>query len=586
MSANWEPSRNAVHGLIQLLDVLAIAFNQLRQLSFKLPHYHDACHRAERQRLLNNYFAVTHAVFPREDVAPQHTAARIACRAVAELARGGSQDEAVVGEAQQWMTAIGWKLVPHTAPQVVESEFWRPFNEEGDLLAQYHTVRQRLFAALARIGQSVPDEIVQRNGLATRSLTGAGEQPVPQNVLLNWVRETAMSPELPPDPSAALPEFAPAVLQQLEHWRAERVRLTNEMRTGDESFRSLRDVIAAWERVAFFTGREADRDGIEATREEARAYYVGLLMNLGQHIRTAGLAARVQALDAGEGAPRLIAVELLRRAVAGDRATVALLDTEMRDAAFVGGAAAAAHLKNHLRFEVLDVRPPVPVPPNWEGPPPDQDVATAADFIMWADRHLEFLHLFGRSRDERNNGAEVRNAHRLLARLDITHEYPFPSGGMTDGETEAHFRNLRNVCGAALAPFRVSNSLSQPPKTGNPLLDIPAATGRDQDGAPATNHEPDGPFEADGFSYGGVPVRFGRAVLRYRLVLALWDRELNQFTPPRPIEDVMVEVYGDEHDKDDATFRQLCSDTRGVFQRENCPLEIRSVQGLVHLARV
>ena len=110
MSTSWEPSRNAVHGLIQLIDVLAIALNRFRQLSFKLPHHHDDGYHDQRRRLLADYTAVKRAAFPTADVAPQYTAARIANRAVAELSRVGSPDEAVVREAQQWVAAVGWVL--------------------------------------------------------------------------------------------------------------------------------------------------------------------------------------------------------------------------------------------------------------------------------------------------------------------------------------------------------------------------------------------------------------------------------------------------------------------------------------------
>src|SRR5262249_52169637 len=103
----WEPGRNAVHRLIQLLDVLAIAFNRFRQLSFQLPHPHDARFGAERKRLWDDLSAVRLAVFPPEDIAPQHTAVALADRAVAELARAGSKDEAVVREAAQWLAQVG-----------------------------------------------------------------------------------------------------------------------------------------------------------------------------------------------------------------------------------------------------------------------------------------------------------------------------------------------------------------------------------------------------------------------------------------------------------------------------------------------
>ena len=69
--ATWNPGGNAVHRLIQIIDVLAIALNRARQLSFKLPAYRDAGYRTERDRLLEDDMAITHAVFPPADLAPQ-----------------------------------------------------------------------------------------------------------------------------------------------------------------------------------------------------------------------------------------------------------------------------------------------------------------------------------------------------------------------------------------------------------------------------------------------------------------------------------------------------------------------------------
>ncbi len=96
--------------------------------------------------------------------------------------------------------------------------------------------------------------------------------------------------------------------------------------------------------------------------------------------------------------------------------------------------------------------------------------------------------------------------------------------------------------------------------------------------------QPDGPFDADGFRFGGVEVRFRRAVKQYRLVLALWNSTTNQPAGPRPVQDVITDVWGEENDTEDAAFRQLCAETRGRFQKAACPLGIRPLQGTVQLA--
>ena len=94
---------------------------------------------------------------------------------------------------------------------------------------------------------------------------------------------------------------------------------------------------------------------------------------------------------------------------------------------------------------------------------------------------------------------------------------------------------------------------------------------------------PDGPFGTDGFQYRGVEVRFGRAAKRKALVLALWDENTHQPRAARPVQDVLDAVYGEDHDTDDATFRQLCADARSWLHASGVPLTIETLQGQVQL---
>lgn len=95
--------------------------------------------------------------------------------------------------------------------------------------------------------------------------------------------------------------------------------------------------------------------------------------------------------------------------------------------------------------------------------------------------------------------------------------------------------------------------------------------------------KPDGPFDTDGFRFAGVEVKFRTAAKRHRLVLALWDAKSKRPVKPRPIEDVISDVYGEDNDVTDAAFRQLCRDTRLDFERVDFPLSIRQMNGKVHL---
>lgn len=93
----------------------------------------------------------------------------------------------------------------------------------------------------------------------------------------------------------------------------------------------------------------------------------------------------------------------------------------------------------------------------------------------------------------------------------------------------------------------------------------------------------DGPFGADGFRFRRAEVRFGRAALQRKLVLALWDLPSCRPRVARPVEDVISEVYGQDHDTSDAAFRQLCADTNRRLSSSSCSISITSLQGQVCL---
>lgn len=125
------------------------------------------------------------------------------------------------------------------------------------------------------------------------------------------------------------------------------------------------------------------------------------------------------------------------------------------------------------------------------------------------------------------------------------------------------------------------------PDTASQLraLVAPTDTRENEGEKPKPDDKPDGPFDADGFRFAGVEVKFGRAGKQYCLVKALWDAKKKRPAAPRPVEDVITEVWGDENRTEDSTFRQLCADTRRRFQTANCPLDIQQTNGKVQLSR-
>src|SRR5262249_31943536 len=94
---------------------------------------------------------------------------------------------------------------------------------------------------------------------------------------------------------------------------------------------------------------------------------------------------------------------------------------------------------------------------------------------------------------------------------------------------------------------------------------------------------PDGPFGIDGFRYKNVEVRFGRAAKQRSLVLALWDDANSRPRDARPIEEVLTDVYGQDHETEDAAFRQLRAEARRRFESSALPLPIETTQGKVQL---
>jgi len=147
---------------------------------------------------------------------------------------------------------------------------------------------------------------------------------------------------------------------------------------------------------------------------------------------------------------------------------------------------------------------------------------------------------------------------------------------------------IRQIADAAIAhPLLPEHFRLPAPRAGQVLpADPPPAVPASEKAEGGPSADTDGPFDADGFRFAGVTVRFGRAPKRYALILALWDRERRTPTDPRAVQDVIDAVYGNENDTNDTTFRQLCSDTRTNLQKTNCPLDIRLLNGTIQLVRV
>ncbi|MBY0458216.1 MAG: hypothetical protein K2V38_12820 [Gemmataceae bacterium] len=210
MTPTWEPNRNAVHRLIQYLDILAIAFNRFRQRSFLLPTYSPPEKfdtegwQAGVRELQDEFNAVRRPLF-RLAFSPHLLAERLGHEAVAEFAQAGARDEgtiAAVAEAARWVGFVGtpWNA---GAPRPWNYGVYDPermelsrrgedrFEIEFQLLERYTPARGGLLFALARAGLTIPAEIYDRRELTFRSWGTGQDEPITQGELLELVWEVA-----------------------------------------------------------------------------------------------------------------------------------------------------------------------------------------------------------------------------------------------------------------------------------------------------------------------------------------------------------------------------------------------------------
>jgi len=227
--SRWEPGRDPVHRLLHHLDVLAIAFNRFRQLSFRLPVKQEGttpdpdsgpAFLSERSRLLDDLDAVRDAVYRSwEWTTPTRFAERLADEAVAAFARRGAATESAsraVAGAAEWVGGVVTKWAVGAARpwdyysvELLPPDGRRPvrrFDTEAAVLDDYRTHRRALLAALAVIGETIPPAIDRRAQLAFHTWPRTDSDPVTQNELLALAREADPAPDraVPPagDPAA------------------------------------------------------------------------------------------------------------------------------------------------------------------------------------------------------------------------------------------------------------------------------------------------------------------------------------------------------------------------------------------------
>jgi hypothetical protein len=200
----------------------------------------------------------------------------------------------------------------------------------------------------------------------------------------------------------------------------------------------------AWLEVAEFKGPNIPRDLHGPALWRA---YAERIVLLGQVLNEEGWQEQLDAVQPGSQ-PKTYALAILRRAMVGDLEGVLSMLTSAGDVLFEIGLAADHWLRDGLRNEVLGIEP-APVPPRgWEGSY-FEPVETEADFVRWIYQQFSEQDFLGAKGDQPSDGSLVRNAFRLVIKLQLTDMPSEPYGPFTLGKELAVLRNLRRCCAAA-----------------------------------------------------------------------------------------------------------------------------------------
>src|SRR5262249_17611456 len=153
-------------------------------------------------------------------------------------------------------------------------------------------------------------------------------------------------------PESAGPPFDPAIQAILDKAKAKERQAAEARRTVAEREARFRRAHAAWLRVSQFRG---DAIPEELTGDSLNRRYAELIVDLGQILKADGWQDCLDAVSPGSDA-KTYAVEVLRRAMEGDTATVRTMVRESVSTLFHLGLTADGWLREGLMYEVLGIR--------------------------------------------------------------------------------------------------------------------------------------------------------------------------------------------------------------------------------------
>ena len=204
----WEPAGNAVHRLIQYLDVLAIALQQYWMgLTWQLPdprspEYTPATVAEVHRKFLADFTAVHTRMFSNDLITRDFIPQTLADAAVAAFVRLGRREaEQLVREAQKWLEAASYDA-PVSAGRQTGDGWQKGLEKLGEWVDTLMRLRTDLINALVLTGNEVPPFIYLR--LARMTL----QVPATVDHLIQLIDEAQLS-ERQLEPPAPLPNGSP-----------------------------------------------------------------------------------------------------------------------------------------------------------------------------------------------------------------------------------------------------------------------------------------------------------------------------------------------------------------------------------------
>jgi hypothetical protein len=164
----------------------------------------------------------------------------------------------------------------------------------------------------------------------------------------------------------------PAIQEIVDRARAAQRQTDAARRTHAEAEARFRRAEEAWLRVRSFKG---DRIPRGLSRGAALRCYAELIVELGNVLQADGWQARVDAVSPGSEA-KTYALAMLRRGMDGDLVAVEEMVKQGIGTLFHLGLKADVWLRDGLRCEVLNLRPPAEAPLSWaefSAPPVDSE---------------------------------------------------------------------------------------------------------------------------------------------------------------------------------------------------------------------